>query len=253
MTHFIKTKIKHHKTLENGKQKTITETYIFRAESFTEAETRAVQYANDFAFTEFAVTALTNCRCTEIVRQTNFEQSVPLWFRAKLDYITLDERTARERHTKLNVLVEASCFEHANDIVAKYIADSVADIRLLSLTATTRTDDNNGNIIYGTGLAIEIPTGCVGLIFPRSSIRKTSLFQANGVSVIDSGYRGEITVTMRKYINPDTKEYNPDAQYQPGERIAQLIVMPYPPCRIAEMNELSTSERGTKGYGSTGK
>lgn len=47
MTHFIETKIKHHKTLENGKQKTITETYIFRAESFTEAEARAVQYAND--------------------------------------------------------------------------------------------------------------------------------------------------------------------------------------------------------------
>lgn len=43
------------------------------------------------------------------------------------------------------------------------------------------------------------------------------------------------------------------AEYQPGERIAQLIVMPYPPCRIAEMNELSTSERGTDGYGSTGK
>lgn len=140
MTHFIQTKIKHHKTIENGKQKTITETYIFRAESFTEAEARAVQYANDFAFTEFAVTALTNCRCTEIVRQTNFEQSVPLWFRAKLDYITLDERTARERHTKLNVLVEASCFEHANDIVAKYIADSVADIRLLSLTETNIID-----------------------------------------------------------------------------------------------------------------
>lgn len=127
-------------TSQNDKQKTITETYIFRAESFTEAEARAVQYANDFAFTEFAVTALTNCRCTEIVRQTNFEQSVPLWFRAKLDYITLDERTARERHTKLNVLVEASCFEHANDIVAKYIADSVADIRLLSLTETNIID-----------------------------------------------------------------------------------------------------------------
>lgn len=141
MTHFIKTKIKHHKTLENGKQKTITETYIFRAESFTEAEARAVQYyANDFVFTEFAVTALTNCRISEIIRQTDFKQPELLWFRAKLDYITLDERTARECHTKQNVLVEASCFEHANDIVAKYIADSVADIRLLSLTETNIID-----------------------------------------------------------------------------------------------------------------
>lgn len=141
MTHFIQTKIKRQATLENGKQKTITETYIFRAESFTEAEARAVEYATDFAFTEFAVTALTNCRVSEIVQQTDYSKlPEPLWFRAKLDYITLDERNARERHTKQNVLVEASCFEHANDIVAKYIADSVADIRLLSLTETNIID-----------------------------------------------------------------------------------------------------------------
>lgn len=140
MSHFIQTKIKRQATLENGKQKTITETYIFRAESFTEAEARAVEYANEFAFTEFAVTALTNCRCTDIVRQKDFIQSEPLWFCAKLDYITLDERTARECHTKQNVLVEASCFEHANDIVAKYMDNSVADIRLLSLTQTNIID-----------------------------------------------------------------------------------------------------------------
>lgn len=78
MTHFIQTKIKHHKTLENGNQKNITETYVFRADTFTEAEARAVKYATDFQFTDFQVTALTNCRCTEIVRQTNFKQSVPL-------------------------------------------------------------------------------------------------------------------------------------------------------------------------------
>lgn len=140
MTHFIQTKIKHRKTLENGKQKNATETYIFRAESFTEAEARAVQYATDFKFTDFQVTALTNCRVSEIVRQTDFKQPEPLWFRAKIDYITLDERTARETHTKLNLLVEASCFKHANDIVAKYIANSVADIRLLSLTETNIID-----------------------------------------------------------------------------------------------------------------
>lgn len=141
MTHFIQTKIKHLKTLENGKQKNTTETYVFQAETFTEAEARAVEYATDFQFTDFQVTALTNCRISEIVRQTDdSKQPVPLWFRAKLDYITLDERTARERHTKQNVLVEASCFEHANDIVAKYIADSVADIRLLSLTETNIID-----------------------------------------------------------------------------------------------------------------
>lgn len=138
---------------------------------------------------------------------------------------------------------------HPDAVIPTYAHPSDAG---LDLTATTRTDDNNGNIIYGTGLAIEIPPGYVGLIFPRSSIRNSSLIQANSVSVIDSGYRGEITVTMRKYINPETKEHNPNAQYQPGERIAQLIVMPYPKCHFIEAEQLSNSERGTDGYGSTG-
>lgn len=139
---------------------------------------------------------------------------------------------------------------HPNAVIPSYAHPSDAG---LDLTATTRTDDGNGNIIYGTGLAFEIPQGAVGLVFPRSSIRNTSLFQANAVSVIDSGYRGELTVTMRKYINPDTGKHNPDAQYQPGDRIAQLIVIPYPTCRIVETEELSPSDRGTGGYGSTGK
>lgn len=140
MTHFIQTKIKHHKTLENGKQKNTTETYVFQAETFTEAEAKAAKYATDFRFFDFQVTALTNCRVSEIVRQTDFKQPEPLWFRAKIDYITLDERTARETHTKQNLLVEASCFEHANDVISQYIAHSVADIRLLSLTETNIID-----------------------------------------------------------------------------------------------------------------
>lgn len=140
MQHFIQTKIKRLATLDNGKQKYITETYIFRAESFTEAEARAVQYATEWAFTDFAVTALTNCRFSEIVRQTDPITDSDRWFRAKLDYITLDERTARERHTKQNVLFQGSCFDHAKDAVATYIAGSVADIRLLALTETNIID-----------------------------------------------------------------------------------------------------------------
>ena len=144
---------------------------------------------------------------------------------------------------------------HPNAVIPTYAHPADAG---LDLTATTRTDDNNGNIIYGTGLAIEIPPGYVGLIFPRSSIRNSSLIQANSVSVIDSGYRGEITVTMRKYFKPTASlphmaYHTKAAEYQPGERIAQLIVMPYPKCHFIEAEQLSDSERGTKGYGSTGK
>ena len=100
--------------------------------------------------------------------------------------------------------------------------------------------------VYHTDLAVEIPEGYVGLIFPRSSIYKKSLRQANSVGVIDSGYRGEILVTF----NPTTDVV--PAIYQVGERFAQLVIMPIPQYEIEEVAELSSSERGEGGFGSTG-
>lgn len=104
------------------------------------------------------------------------------------------------------------------------------------------------NHVYGTGLAIEIPEGYVGLIFPRSSNRKTTAYMANHVSVIDSGYRGEIMIT---YKNRKYDFFEPP--YQVGERVAQLIIMPYPTINLVEVEELSETERGEGGHGSTGK
>lgn len=110
--------------------------------------------------------------------------------------------------------------------------------------------------IYHTGIAVEIPKGYVGLVFPRSSNRKTDSYMTNSVGVIDSGYRGEILVCFK---NRDCYEclyenmiYRNNA-YKVGDRIAQLIIMPYPQIEFEEVKELSDSERGTGGYGSTGK
>lgn len=118
------------------------------------------------------------------------------------------------------------------------------------LTATRATSEINecGQfvLVYHTDLAIEIPEGYVGLIFPRSSISKKSLYLCNAVGVIDSGYRGEITT---KYKN--TTGDSVPAVYNLGERIAQLIVMPYPEVTFVESEELSETERGEGGYGST--
>ena len=97
-------------------------------------------------------------------------------------------------------------------------------------------------ITYYTGLAIEIPEGYVGLLFPRSSVYKTEQRLANSVGVIDSGYRGEI---MMKF-NRSMKEY------QVGDRIGQLIILPYPQIEFEEVKELSETNRGTGGFGSTG-
>lgn len=108
-------------------------------------------------------------------------------------------------------------------------------------------DNEFGFIEYGTGIAIEVPDGYVGLIFPRSSISKTPHSLANSVGVIDSGYRGEIIFRFRTDIDKEHLEY------EIGDRIGQLIIMPVPAIEVVEVEELTETERGKSGYGSTGK
>jgi dUTP pyrophosphatase len=94
---------------------------------------------------------------------------------------------------------------------------------------------------------MEIPKGFVGLIFPRSSVRKTDLLLTNSVGVIDSGYRGEIQATFKK------TDGDRSIVYEVGERGAQIIIIPYPKIKFIVSEELSSSERGDGGFGSTGK
>ena len=119
----------------------------------------------------------------------------------------------------------------------------------LDLTATDITLEPNecGQtvVVYHTGLAVEIPEGYVGLLFPRSSIAKKSMFLTNCVGVIDSGYRGEIMAKM--HITTDAAP----AIYKVGEKFAQLIVMPLIDVDVVEAAELSESDRGEGGYGSS--
>ena len=114
--------------------------------------------------------------------------------------------------------------------------------------------------VYGTGIAVEIPEGYVGLVFPRSSNRKTDCYMANHVGVIDSGYRGEIMLSFK----PRQKNMDYDYKYRPqhiavpqpyeiGDRIGQIIIMPYPKIMFVEADNLSDSDRGEGGHGSTGK
>lgn len=104
-------------------------------------------------------------------------------------------------------------------------------------------------IVCHTGLAFEIPEGYVGLIFPRSSVSNKPLMMANSVGVVDSCYRGEVTT---KFNITDTRQ-SAFAHYQEGDRIAQMIIIPYPEIEFEETDSLSDSDRGTGGYGSTGR
>jgi dUTP pyrophosphatase len=126
--------------------------------------------------------------------------------------------------------------------------------------------DEYGNICYGTGLAFEIPEGYVGLIFPRSSICKEQLLLSNAVGVIDSGYRGEVSFKFKPSMALDNRQcVKTDAEkfwsiavrqndiYKVGDRIGQIIIIPYPSIEFEEVEELSETERGEGGYGSSGK
>ena len=115
------------------------------------------------------------------------------------------------------------------------------------LVATSIEFKSETQVIYGTGLAVEIPEGMVGLVFPRSSVRMYNLSMSNSVGVIDSGYRGEIMVTFNI-----TKEDKVPVTYNVGDRIAQLVIMPVPLVQYTEVEELSETQRGTDGHGSTG-
>lgn len=120
------------------------------------------------------------------------------------------------------------------------------------LTAVVHSWDNNDNIVYHTGIAVEIPKGYVGLVFPRSSVAKKDLFLTNSVGVIDSNYRGDITFKF-KPTDVINSGHVTRHVYSVGERIGQLIILPYPEIEFEESEELSETDRGDGGYGSTGE
>lgn len=111
---------------------------------------------------------------------------------------------------------------------------------------TALNEANQLMLVYHTGLAVEIPAGYVGLLIPRSSIWKKSLWLTDNVGVIDSDFRGEIVAFMKA-----TTDTIP-AVYKQGERFCQLVIVPVPEYTIAEAAELSETERGENGFGSTG-
>ncbi len=133
---------------------------------------------------------------------------------------------------------------HPDAVIPSYskIGDAGMD-----LTITTIKENTTFDVSYGFGIAMEIPKGFVGLVFPRSSVRNQDLILSNCVGVIDSGYRGEIQATFKKTQGLDS------VKYKVGERGAQIMILPYPQITMIESGDLSDTERGDGGFGSTGK
>lgn len=132
----------------------------------------------------------------------------------------------------------------------------------MDLTAISKVIDNYGNVSYGIGLAMEIPFGYAGFIFPRSSVSKYTLDLANAVGVIDSGYRGEIICKFKptpQFSHPTNPEnFHTEISirnefYDIGDRVAQIIIMEVPQINFNDVDELSDTDRGKGGFGSSGK
>jgi dUTP pyrophosphatase len=132
-------------------------------------------------------------------------------------------------------------------VIPTYAKDGDAGMDMVTTRIINETLDS---ITYGTDIAMEIPKGFVGLVFPRSSIRKTGLQLSNSVGVIDSGYRGEIQATFKKIQGITNDELD---NYKVGDRICQIMIIPHPPVVFYEAEELNNTERGAGGFGSTGK
>ena len=135
-------------------------------------------------------------------------------------------------------------------VIPSYAHDTDAGLDLVATSYEYK--ENIDCHVYGTGLAVEIPEGYVGLIYPRSSNRKTDAYMCNHVGVIDSGYRGEVMISFKlrdRNIESIPQIFKP---YEVGNKIAQLIIIPYPKVQFIEVNELSDSDRGDNGHGSSG-
>jgi dUTP pyrophosphatase len=119
----------------------------------------------------------------------------------------------------------------------------------LDLAACERRELGPGErALVGTGLAVAIPNGYAGFVAPRSGLAvEHGITIVNAPGIVDSGYRGELRVILH---NTDRRE---TFVVEPGMRIAQLLVVPVPEVTLREVDELSASERGEGGFGSSGK
>ena len=155
-----------------------------------------------------------------------------------------------------------------NAVVPQYAKPGDAGMDVTA-TSINITDDY---IEYGTGLAFEVPEGYCMLIFPRSSNSKNDLLLCNSVGVLDSGYRGELKLRFKRVYRAEIEDkdgiayhttsimpycengrLNAVKQYEIGDRVGQIMILPYPHVEFEESVELSETERGTGGFGSTSK
>ena len=134
-----------------------------------------------------------------------------------------------------------------NAIIPTYGTEFSAGADLYALPGETVTIEPHKTVMIHTGLAMEIPEGYAGLIFARSGLAsKRGLAPANKVGVVDPDYRGEFMVALHNHTDEPR-------EVEGGERIAQLVIVPFIQGSFETVEALSDTERGEGGFGSTGR
>lgn len=188
----------------------------------------------------------------EIEKQINSDEDIDTNFMDELNKVLsvlnddivneVSNTTSTSTVNKNELLVKVKKL-NPNAVIPSY--SKVGDAGM-DLTITSEIENTTFSVTYGFGIAMEIPKGYVGLFFPRSSVRNQDLILSNCVGVIDSGYRGELQATFKKTHSGHKK-------YMVGDRAAQIMIIAYPQIDFVESDKLSETDRGTGGFGSTGK
>ena len=142
---------------------------------------------------------------------------------------------------------------HKDAVIPKYETKGAVG---MDLTSVSVEYDDYGNLVVGTGLAIQLPEGYYADLRPRSSISKYDLVLANSIGTVDADYTGELILKFKPsdYFAVNRDDVYGDGEiYKVGDRVAQLLILPYPKINFIEVDELDKTERGNKGFGSTGK
>ncbi len=142
---------------------------------------------------------------------------------------------------------------HKDAVIPKYETNGAVG---MDLTAVSVEYDEYGNLVVGTGLAIQLPEGYYADLRPRSSISKYDLVLANSIGTVDADYTGELILKFKPsdYFAVNRDDVYGDGEiYKVGDRVAQLLILPYPKINFIEVEELDKTERSNKGFGSTGK
>lgn len=152
---------------------------------------------------------------------------------------------------------------HPDAVTPAYSRDGDAAV---DLTAVSLHNDELGFLVYDTGIAVEIPQGYVGILYPRSGISKTDLMLSNSVGIIDSNYRGSLQFKFTtNHVGSTKMHHNAIVSltghdsvlanfniFNVGDRIGQLILHKIPEMSFVEVSELTPSNRGAAGFGSSG-